>query len=169
VSDPAPGEVRALVELYDRALEDVYGYLRHRCGDANLAEDLTSETFMAASWAIHDGKPVELTTAWLMTVARNKLVDYWRRQTREGSALAAVHTDDEAGAWTENLDLTRAGEVLRDLAPQHRIVLTLRYVDDLPVRQVAELVGRTEHATEALLVRAREAFRRAYTERGADA
>jgi RNA polymerase sigma-70 factor (ECF subfamily) len=169
VSDPARGEVRALVELYDRALEEVYGYLRHRCGDANLAEDLTSETFMAATRAVRDGRPVDLTTAWLIAVARNKLVDHWRRQGREDSALAAVHAGDDAGHWNEPLDLTRAGEVLRHLGPHHRIVLTLRYVDDLPVRDIAETVGRTEHATEALLVRARQAFRRAYTEGGADA
>ena len=169
MSDAARGEVHGLVELYDRSLEEVYGYLRHRCGDASLAEDLTAETFMAATRAVREGARIELTTAWLIAVARNKLVDYWRRQAREESALASIDTSTEVVPWDEHLDLTDAGEVLRRLGPHHRIALTLRYVDDLSVREVARLVGRTEHATEALLVRAREAFRRAYTERGADA
>jgi RNA polymerase sigma-70 factor (ECF subfamily) len=56
--------------------------------------------------------------------------------------------------------------VLDGLAPQHRAVLTLRYLDDLPVPQVAALLQRTVHATEALLVRARGAFRRAYVSTG---
>jgi DNA-directed RNA polymerase specialized sigma24 family protein len=56
VSDRAQSEVRALVDLYDRALEEVYGYLRHRCGDSNLAEDLTSDTFMAATRVVQEGK-----------------------------------------------------------------------------------------------------------------
>lgn len=47
----------------------------------------------------------------------------------------------------------------------HRAALTLRYLDGLAVAQVAEHLGRGVHATEALLVRARAAFRRAYTER----
>ena len=169
MSDPARHDVRALVDLYDRALDEVYGYLRHRCGETNLAQDLTSETFMAATQVVREGKPVVLTTAWLISVARNKLVDHWRRQARENTALAAVHTDDQASPWNESFDLTRAGDVLQHLGPHHRIVLTLRYVDDLPVRDVAAVVGRTEHATEALLVRARRAFRRAYTEGAADA
>lgn len=169
MSDPVHGEVRGLVELYDRAIDEVYGYLRHRCGDASLAEDLTAETFMAATRAVREGAPIELTTAWLMAVARNKLVDHWRRQAREESALSALNTAAEVVSWDERLDLSHAGEVLRRLGAHHRIVLTLRYVDDLSVREVAALVGRTEHATEALLVRAREAFRRAYTEGGADA
>jgi RNA polymerase sigma-70 factor (ECF subfamily) len=72
--------------------------------------------------------------------------------------------DQLADPWDEQLDALRARETLDRLAPQHRAALTLRYLDDLPVGQVAELLDRTLHATEALLVRARTAFRRAYTE-----
>ena len=52
----------------------------------------------------------------------------------------------------------------RRSAPHHRAALTLRYLDGLSVPEVAEHLGRTVHATEALLVRARVAFRRAYEE-----
>jgi RNA polymerase sigma-70 factor (ECF subfamily) len=52
--------------------------------------------------------------------------------------------------------------VLDALGAHHRAALTLRYLDGLPVAQVAEHLGRTVHATEALLVRARSAFRAAY-------
>jgi RNA polymerase sigma-70 factor (ECF subfamily) len=66
-------------------------------------------------------------------------------------------------------DRLRTREVLAELGPHHRAALTLRYLDGLPVRQVAEHLGRTEHATEALLVRARHAFRVRYDEgRGDD-
>ena len=50
----------------------------------------------------------------------------------------------------------------------HRSALTLRYADGLPVPDVAEHLGRTVHATEALLVRARRAFRSRY-EQGEEA
>ena len=56
--------------------------------------------------------------------------------------------------------------MLGRLGPHHRAALTLRYLDDLPVPQVASLLGRTVHATEALLVRARSAFRTAYCQAG---
>ena len=52
------------------------------------------------------------------------------------------------------------------LSEPHRAVLVLRYMDDCSVGECAELLGRTLHATEALLVRAKKAFRKEYPEGG---
>jgi RNA polymerase sigma-70 factor (ECF subfamily) len=158
-----------LLALYDRALPDVYGYLVSRCGSAAVAEDLTSETFMAAVDAVRRAAVPQLTTAWLVGVARHKLVDHWRRKSREERTLALVDTDELRDDWDAELDAVRAHTVLAQLDGNHRSVLTLRYLDGLPVAAVAECVGRTVHATEALLVRARRAFRRAYGEEDSDA
>ena len=49
-------------------------------------------------------------------------------------------------------------ELLRELSPPHRLVLALRYVDELSVDEIATLVGKSVHATESLLVRARRAL-----------
>lgn len=167
VSAPAPGDQRRdLVELYDSALPEVYGYLASRCGSAAVAEDLTSETFLAAADAVNEGKVPDLTVAWLIGVARHKLVDHWRRREREERALTAVGAEPEADddPWEVHLDLLTAHRVLAGLGAHHRSALTLRYLDGLPVRQVADHLGRTEGATEVLLVRARNAFRAAYQE-----
>ncbi|MFG1920619.1 RNA polymerase sigma factor [Cryptosporangium sp. NPDC048952] len=150
----------ALLALYDRALPDVYGYLRARCGSTALAEDLTGETFLAAVAAVRQG--TSPTAAWLVTVARNKLVDHWRREAREQRSLQVFERPDDP--WDARLDVLRAREVLQRLGPANRAALTLRYVDDLSVPEVARLLGRTRHATEALIVRARAAFRVAYEE-----
>ncbi|HEX3814746.1 MAG TPA: sigma-70 family RNA polymerase sigma factor [Mycobacteriales bacterium] len=162
------GDPRAgLLALYDSALPQVYGYLLSRCDRRAVAEDLTAETFLAAVDAVRRAHPPPVTTAWLIGVARHKLVDHWRRQGREDRGLRAVAADggDQLDdPWDERLDALRARETLDRLGPHHRAALTLRYLDDLPVNQVAELLGRTLHATEALLVRARAAFRRAYAE-----
>lgn len=155
---PDPG----LLSLYDRALPDVYGYLLSRCGQRAVAEDLTAETFLAAVRAeAAGGEPT--TVGWLIGTARHKLVDHWRRREREERGLQLL----EGGAidedpWDAELDALRTQQVLEHLSAGHRAALTLRYLDDLPVPQVAALLGRTLHATEALLVRSRAAFRRGY-------
>lgn len=154
---------RALLELYDSALPSVYGYLVRRCGSAPVAEDLTSETFLAAVDAVRRGAVPELTTAWLVGVARHKLVDHWRRQEREERKLALVEAEPVHEQWDVELDRLVALDVLAGLGPHHRAALTLRYLDGLPVRDVAALLERSVGATEVLLVRARRAFREAYT------
>ncbi len=167
----APGDSGAgLVELYEIALPHVYGYLKARSGRTPLAEDLTAETFLAAVAALRREEVVTPTVPWLIGVARHKLIDYWRRQARDAQNLRAMVDDapPPEDPWDVQLDVVRARQTLESLGPHHRAALTLRYVDDLPVPKVAALLGRTVHATEALLVRARTAFRRAYGEAGCD-
>jgi RNA polymerase sigma-70 factor (ECF subfamily) len=168
VSDsPTPDQAaNRLLSLYSDALPQVYGYLLSRCGTATLAEDLTAETFLAAVDTVRRDHPPPLSVAWLIGVARHKLADHWRRQGREQRGLRSVGaTVDERAESTdpsEQLDAVLARATLARLSPQYRLALTLRYVDDLTVSDVAEAMGRSLHATEALLVRARIAFRHAY-------
>jgi RNA polymerase sigma-70 factor (ECF subfamily) len=163
VSEPRvrPDPALALLDLYDAALPRVYGYLLSRCGNRAVAEELTSETFLAAVRGAREGARV--SPAWLIGVARHKLVDHWRRQEREERGLRLVHGEQRVeDPWDEEIDALLAREVLARLGPQHRCALTLRYLDGLPVPEVARELGRTVHATEALLTRARAAFRREY-------
>jgi RNA polymerase sigma-70 factor (ECF subfamily) len=164
-----PGTI--LLTLYDRAVPQVYGYLLPRCGNVALAEDLTAETFMAAVDAVRRDTVPSMSVAWLIGVARHKLVDHWRRQAREERNLMLAHDEPapDDDPWDAALDAARARDVLSALGAHHRAALTLRYLDGLSVPEVAEHLGRTVHATEALLVRARIAFRRAYEEACDDA
>jgi RNA polymerase sigma-70 factor (ECF subfamily) len=167
---PAQGDrSAALLDLYDAALPHVYGYLLSRCGRAALAEELTAETFVAAVGAV-GREDAPLTVPWVMGIARHKLVDHWRRQARDDRNLRAVAGDAPApeDPWDVQLDSVRARATLERLGPHHRAALTLRYLDDLPVPRVAALLDRSVHATEALLARARIAFRRAYGEESID-
>lgn len=164
-----PGQGGALLDLYDEALPQVYGYLLHRCGHRTLAEDLAAETFLAAVQALADRPTTSPTTGWLIGIARHKLVDHWRRAERERRGLRDVASEAAEPAtdqWETHLDRMLARQVLAALGPHHRAALTLRYLDGLPVAQVADHLDRTLHATEALLVRARAAFRRGYQDVG---
>jgi RNA polymerase sigma-70 factor (ECF subfamily) len=165
----APDRALGLLELYDEALPHVYGYLLARCRDRTLAEDLTAETFLAAVAATRRPDTPEPSVGWLIGVARHKLADHWRRLEREERGLRLLDGadgDDTEDPWDEAIDAIRARTTLDALGPHHRAALTLRYLDGLPVPDVADCLGRTVHATEALLVRARAAFRRCYREEG---
>jgi RNA polymerase sigma-70 factor (ECF subfamily) len=175
VSNPeaAPASGALLLAMYERALPQVYGYLTARTASPTVAEDLTSETFLAAADAVKRAAVPDLTVAWLITVARNKLVDHWRREERNErrrfqliESSREIESDDDEIA--ERFERARVHSVLNELAAHHRAALTLRYLDGLPVAEVADHLGRTLHATEALLVRARRAFRARYHEGSCD-
>ena len=156
--------------LYRSALPEVYGFVLARCGSHELAEDLTADAFMSAVSAIRAGAVEAITTGWLVVVARRRLVDHWRRQEVEQRRLQLLPGagDGLDDPWTGDLDPDTARTALSRLLPQHRAVLTLKYIDGLPVAEVADLVGRSLPATEGLLQRARAALRRAYEEEEAD-
>jgi RNA polymerase sigma-70 factor, ECF subfamily len=164
-----PSRRDPVVAIYDAALPQVFGYLLPRCGSVAVAEDLTAETFVAAVAAVRHGQIGEVTIAWLVGVARHKLVDHWRRLGREQRGLAAIQREqrDLDDPWDEVLDLDAAYAALWRLAVPQRLALTLRYLDGLSVPEVAEQIGRSVHATETLLVRARAALRKVYEEEGA--
>jgi RNA polymerase sigma-70 factor, ECF subfamily len=161
LSSPDP-----VAAIYRRALPYVYGYLLPRCGSVSLAEDLTADTFVAAVAAARRPDAPEMSVAWLVGVARHKLADHWRRNVSEQRTVAAAGRQAEARAqddpWDEWLDTDAAYAALRCLPVHQRAALTLRYLDGLPVADVASHLGRSVRATETLLVRARVALRRVY-------
>ena len=161
-----PAAPDPVVAIYRLALPRVYGYLLPRCGSTSLAEDLTSETFLAAVQASRQGSLTEVSVAWLVAVARHKLVDHWRGLEREQRSLAAAEPllEDVDDPWDEWFDTEAAHAALVRLPISQRAALTLRYLDGLPVADVAEHLGRTLHGTETLLARSRAALRRHYRE-----
>lgn len=150
--------VSALLQLYDEALPHVYGYLVRRCGSPATAEDLTAETFLAAVTTTRNGGDVNVP--WLIGTARHKLVDHWRRAGRNRELLEHLWEESEPVADANDpVDALHVADVLDRLLPHHRAALTLRYLDGLPVDQVAQLLDRSLHATESLLMRAKAAYR----------
>lgn len=156
--------VAALWQIYDDALPVVYGYLLRRTGSVSTAEDLTSETVLAAIDSAQSDTVDTVSVAWMVGIARHKLVDHWRRRERDGDRQSRLEAqpDEAEDPWAATLDRVLAQAVLAGLSADHRAALTLRYLDALPVPEVAELLERSIHATESLLVRARAAFRTRY-------
>jgi RNA polymerase sigma-70 factor, ECF subfamily len=159
---------RDAMELYEHAASDVYGYLVRRCPSVAVAEDLTAETFLAATRALSEREDA-LSVGWLIGTARHKLVDHWRREGRQRLALEELY---EAGSdpvdSPDPIDTLHVHDVLARLTPHHRAALTLRYLDGLPVEQVAAQLDRSLHATESLLMRAKAAYRALTAERPTD-
>ena len=161
-------DATAFRDWYDAAMPRVYAYLYSRTGgDAGLAEELTQQTFVAALRRPESFAGRAEAVTWLIAIARNKLVDHFRGAERDRRHLRAVEArpgESPDAAWTSASLRDEIGHALDALPPEQRLALVLHVVDGLPVRAVAQEMGRSEDATESLIRRARAAFRRAYGE-----
>ena len=166
--DGALAEEAAFRDWYDAMLPRVYAYLYNRCGRArDVAEELTQQTFVAAARQRSRFEGRSDTLTWVIGIARHKLVDHFRRSAldeRRFERLAREWTGSAAPSSSSGARLSDE-EMLERLAAlpgQQRAALILAYVDELPVREVARVLGRSESATESLLTRARQNYRRLY-------
>ena len=168
VGQPPVLSPAAFAEFYDRAAPEVFRYLaRSVLGNRAIAEDLTQETFAAVVVAAKDGRPESLTMPWVMGVARHKLVDHYRRVARDERHLALAWADSADSVELDQFDSAdpqRVLEMLRDLSAEYRLVLILRYVDDLPGQEIAIALNRSLEATNSMLSRARRALAERLTE-----
>ena len=164
----------AFERWYRRTLPRVYSYLVSRGGgDVALAEELTQQTFIAAldQRSRFDGRSDTVT--WLCGIARHKLADHFRtveRQERRQRRMEVREIEIGEGRLIQSglEDRTIIAEALRSLPVSQRAVLVFVVLDDLPVAEAARLMGKSRGATESLLFRARDSFRRAYGEETRD-
>ena len=158
-------DAKSFRAFYDEAFPVVFGYLANRVGGAHsVAADLTQETFISAVRSLRRGAEVEAPMPWIVSIARRRLIDHIRAETVRRRPIPATDPSIEIGpGWTADFE-GRLIAALSAVQPGHRLVLILRYVDDLTVEQVAAEIGRSIRAIESLLARACVALRGAWKE-----
>ena len=151
-------DAAAFAELYRRHLNRVYRYLLARVGDVHGAQDLTAQPFLAALEHINSYRGQGGFVAWLLTIARNKAADSFRRSRTTlplEAALDLEHPDPTPEhVVTERLELEQVTRALRAIAHDRAEALTLRLFGGLSVTEVSRIMGRSEASVKMLLHRA---------------
>jgi RNA polymerase sigma factor (sigma-70 family) len=128
--------------LLDAHRADVYRFLVALVGPQE-AEDCFQDTFLAALRAYPDLREARNLRAWLFTIAHRKALDSHRARARRPEPVDAV--PDRSAAPRAERD-PALWEMVRALPPKQRAAVTARYVNDLPYREIARIVGGTEEA-----------------------
>jgi RNA polymerase sigma factor (sigma-70 family) len=131
--------------VYNDHVWRVYGFFAYRLLDRGVAEDLTQATFERAlkAWSRFDSRRGSEAT-WLLAIARNLLVDHYRRD-RSGSLEPLDEHNLPAGAGPEERDTVSAEllAALTGLSERDRTVLALRYGGDLSGPEIAAMLDLT--------------------------
>ena len=150
--------MKAFEDLYHEHVGSVFRFAMSLVGRRHLAEDLTSEAFLALYRSL-DAIDESRLPGWLLTVVRNRARDQWRHQEveqRHADALVAPPLAP-AGLPLEQWILEGAG-----LKPVHRTCVILRYVHGCTRAEIATETGMSETQVKGHLQYALELLRRAY-------
>ena len=146
--------------LYRRHAATVYRYSLAVLGNHADAEDVTQTTFMNAYRALAQGVKPRKAENWLLTIAHNQIRQHFRRTL--GKPLEVELDETNARAQThDEPDEPSVADVLRalqTLSPAQRSAIVMREFEGRPYAEIAEILGLTSSALEALLFRARRAL-----------
>ncbi len=160
------GDERALSELYDRYSRPVYATGMRLLGDAQLAEELVQDAFVAVWRGAASFDPAKASfSTWLYRVARNRATDLdRRRRARPSSAgetpLRALSGGPEPEADVDGWDVART---LSRIPDQHRELLVLAYFEGLSQREISLRTGVPLGTIKSRTTAALKRFRRAMT------
>ncbi len=158
------GDTKVITALYERYRLSIFRYLYYRVGDAQAAEDLTSEVFLRMIRALDgyqsQGAPFD---AWLFQIARNLVIDHHRKRQRQPQLPLQenliAEDQDVAATVEDNLTSARLVSALEQLNETYRDVIVLRFVSGLPIAQVARTLHKSEDSIKGLQRRALSSLR----------
>lgn len=142
--------------LYDRYVQHIYRYAYSRVEDERVAEDITSQTFMAAYEALEKYREQGYFSAWLFRIAQSEITNHFRRSRREVGLDATERlagADDALGSVIQDEEMGRLRFLIRKLNDNDRELIRLRYVADLSFAEMAELLGKREDAVKKSVYR----------------
>jgi RNA polymerase sigma-70 factor (ECF subfamily) len=165
------GESAAFGLIYDRYVDTVFRFVYFRVGNRQLAEDLTSDTFLRAlkrigsfTWQGRD------LGAWLVTIARNLVADHfksgrYRLEVTTGDVLDADREDrgpegSPESAVVDHITNVALLTAVKQLNPEQQECIVLRFLQGFSVAETAQTMGKNEGAIKALQYRAVRALAR---------
>lgn len=145
-----------LMENYNELVDQIFRFTYLKTSNKEIAQDLTSECFLSIVKYLKENE-VHNLRAFLFKTARNKIIDYYRQKGRVIYSDEAVLANEEISGKDELVnkqDAKLMAEKIRLLNNDDREVLTLRYLEDLDIKEIADIIGKSQMATRVQIFRA---------------
>jgi RNA polymerase sigma-70 factor (ECF subfamily) len=168
------GDSTAMEEFYNIYRKRLYSLVLEQVGqDQAVAEDLVHEVFLAALNSLDKFRGDSQLYTWLRSIALHKINDFYRRQARQPKPkesspdfdamkqLEQIGDDEPATLTMMETEETRQSvhQALQGLPQDYQEVLVLKYLEEMPVLEISQVMGRSPKSVEGLLSRARKAMR----------
>ena len=145
--------------LYDKYVKQIYRFIYFKVSSHEEAEDLTSEVFLKAWHYVQEKKEIKSFSGLLYRTARNSIIDLYRKKSsKPEEKMNEEFEQGDRGEWyakiNTKVEAERVVAALKKLKQEYQEVITLRYIDELKVEEIAEIVGKGSIAVRVTLHRA---------------
>lgn len=150
-------------KIYDQFINKIFRFIFLKVNSKELAEDLTSETFLR-TWECFKTQKIENISAFLYRIARNLIIDHYREKNKMNTVSAEILPIADSRENLEkkailNSDLENIKKALSQLNEDYQNAIIWYYIDNLSIKEVANLLERSEGATRVLISRAIKVLR----------
>jgi len=154
-------------EFYDKNIDKVFRFIYLRVDSTETAQDLTSSAFLKF-WQRQITPGISNPTAFLYRIARNQIIDFYRQKRKKPVSL------DELGeiadfqvaqpTFSQKIELTlemeRIKKILHNIKPVYADVIIWHYVDEMSIKEIAQVLEKREGNVRVLLHRALESLKK---------
>lgn len=154
------------MEFYDRNVAKIYRYIYFRVGSEEQAQDLTSDVFLKCWQRLNSGQEnISNLRAFFYQVARNSIVDFFRQRDRSPLLLSEITDNSVADSFSgkkkgladevsTTLEIELIKKALKGLSEDYQEIIIWRYLDELEIAEIAEIMEKREGTVRTLLSRA---------------
>ncbi len=153
-------DAKTLEALYRRHYSAAYLYCLSLSGDVHTAQDMASDAFVKAYLSLPEDVPS--FRYWLLRVCKNLWIDQCRRSTHLTGPEALDFIPDPntpESIYLRNEQKSTLWAALNTLSPQDRELITLHYFAEIPLHEIAPLMGKSYDAVRQRMVRLRNKLR----------
>lgn len=163
------GDPDAVAQFYKLYAPKIQKYLERKL-PIDDAKEITNDVFLEAIDALPTLKNQTNVQGWLYRIARNKIVDYYRKKklrsyvfsTMPFLQLLASEMDEPEFVLEKNKVRDQIEATFHMISEKYRRILLLHYQEERPVKEIAVILRLSDKATESLLFRARQSFKETY-------
>jgi len=143
---------------YERCIAPIFRFILLRIKNYHEAEDLTQTVFLKAWKGLPKYEEKNQFLSWLYAIARNTIVDYWKK--KKEFVFDSEKTDiledcqDFLETLQEEEDFKGIINAIDLLSEDQQEIIILKFIEDLPNREISEIMERSEEAIRQLQVRA---------------
>jgi RNA polymerase sigma-70 factor (ECF subfamily) len=156
------GDRNSFGELYDLYNPKIYRFILFKVGSVAEAQDLTHQVFLNAWTNIYTYRDLGYPFgSWLYRIAKNQIIDHYRTARHHTSldehpeeTIAGLPHSDDGAAYEESFELTRVMKAIEKLKPEYQDIVIMRFVEDMSIKEIADVIEKSEGAVKLLQHRA---------------